>query len=264
MQDIQMFPPQALSNGIHLLGSYVPVPGFGVLPINAYLLTGAQPTLVDAGAAVLQADFMTALRSTIDVRGLRWLWLTHTDPDHIGALAPLLAEAPELRVVTTYLGMGKLNLQRPMDPSRVHLLNPGQTLNVGDRRLRCLRPPIFDAPETTCLFDEGSRTLFSADAFGAVLSQPAQSAESVAPEALREGSVAWTTVDSPWIHRVSDEALEAELKAVAALSPATVLSAHLPPATGITPQLLENLRLARGAVPFVGPDQAAMMAMMAA
>ena len=36
-----------------------------------------------------------ALRSMIDVADLRWIWLTHTDFDHIGLLHRLLAENPD-------------------------------------------------------------------------------------------------------------------------------------------------------------------------
>ena len=61
-----------------------------------------------------------------------------------------------------------------MPPERVHLLNPGQRLSVGDRDLLAVRPPTFDAPETTGVFDTRSRALFTADCFGALLAEPAE------------------------------------------------------------------------------------------
>ncbi len=74
----------------------------------------------------------------------------------------MLELAPNARIVTTYLGMGKLGIQGfPVE--RVYLLNPGQSLDVGDRTLQALTPPSYDAPETTALFDNKTRTLFSAD-----------------------------------------------------------------------------------------------------
>jgi hypothetical protein len=45
--------------------------------------------------------------------------------------------------------------------------------------------------------------------------------------------------------------------AVRRLDPSVILSAHLPPARGMTKALTDNLVAARTAPPYVGPDQAA-------
>ncbi len=47
------------------------------------------------------------------------------------------------------------------------------------------------------------------------------------------------------------------------MGPETILSSHLPPARGMTEQLLSSLAAAPTATPFVGPDQAALMEMLA-
>ena len=71
---------------IDVLTSSFPIPGFGSIPINAFVLHGSEPLLVDTGAVVERDEFMTALRSVIDPADLKWIWLTHPDFDHIGAL----------------------------------------------------------------------------------------------------------------------------------------------------------------------------------
>jgi flavorubredoxin len=40
---------------------------------------------------------------------VRWIWLTHPDRDHTGALFDLLEAAPQARLVTTFLGAGILS-----------------------------------------------------------------------------------------------------------------------------------------------------------
>jgi flavorubredoxin len=258
-----MFAPRQAAPGVDALPSYLPVPSFGLLPVNAYLIGGAQPVLVDTGLAALQDEFLRGLGSLIALEQLRWIWLTHTDPDHLGNLAAVLERAPRARVVTTFLGMGKLGLaQLPVD--RAYLLNPGEVLNVGDRQLLALRPPAFDAPETTGLFDLKTRVLFSADCFGALLDAPAETAAEVPPDRLRDGLVTWATVDVPWLHSVDAAAFGKALDTVRRLDAGVILSSHLPPAFGMTEGLLRHLAAARAAPPFEGPTQPELERLMAA
>jgi flavorubredoxin len=84
------------------LPTLFPVPGLGFVPVNAFVLRAAQPVLVDTGLIPEQEAFMAALRAVIEPRELRWLWLTHVDPDHVGSLQRLLDEAPALRVVGNF------------------------------------------------------------------------------------------------------------------------------------------------------------------
>ncbi len=253
------------SADIDVLTSSFPVPGFGLIPINAFVLHAAEPVLVDTGAVVESEDFMTALRSVIDPSDLRWIWLTHTDFDHIGSLHRLLAENPRIRVITTYLGVGIMGLSAPLPMDRVHLLNPGQAISVGDRTLTAVKPPVFDNPITTGLYDDRSGALFSADCFGALLADVPQSAEHLSDEELHQGQVFWATVDSPWLHKVDRGLFAKELDKLRAIDPTVVLSSHLPAARGASlPRMLVSLESVPAAPSFVGPDQAALEQMLGA
>ena len=99
----------------------------------------------------------------------RGRWLTHTDFDHIGNLNQLLAENPQLRVITTFLGVGIMSLSAPLPMDRVYLLNPGQKITVGDRTITGIKPPAFYNPSTTGFYDGKSGVFFSAGCFGALL-----------------------------------------------------------------------------------------------
>lgn len=239
--------------------SYAPLPGLGVLPVNSWLIRARQPVLVDTGIAMLQDDFLRALESQIDPAELRWIWITHADADHVGNLRAVLALAPNARVATNYLGVGKLGLQGfPVE--RTWMLNPGQSLDVGDRQLTAFRPPVFDAPETMGFFDGHSRFAFSSDSFGAVLARPYESAAQIPAEALRDGMVLWAGIDAPWLPNVHAQGWAGMQAPLRGFAPRMLLGSHLPPATGMDEPLYCNLAAARQATPFVGPDQAALMA----
>lgn len=245
-----------------VLPATLPVAGAGQLPVNAVLLQGDQPLLLDTGLAALRGDFLAALESLIDPRALRWIWITHADADHVGNLAAVLERAPSARVVTNFLGLGKLGLAG-LPTDRFLLLNPGQTLDLGDRRLVAMRPPVYDAPETMAAFEPAKRTLYSADCFGALLAGEVERADDLDDEELRAGLLGWSRVDAPWLGDVDRRRFEAGLDAVRALGVEHLVSCHLPPATGMTDRILRHLQDAPDHGEFVGPDQAAFEALMA-
>lgn len=135
--------------------------------MNTFVLHAAEPVVVDTGLSLPDRGFMDALGSAVGADDVRWIWLTHRDRDHTGALFELLAAAPGARVVTTFLGAGIMSAERPLPMDRVHLLDPGQSLDVGGRTPAGFRPPLSDDPATVGFFDTATRTCSSSDCFGA-------------------------------------------------------------------------------------------------
>src|SRR6476660_7241956 len=155
---------------VTVLNDIAEIPGLGFLPVNAFVLHAEQPVVIDTGLSTDDKDFVSWLSSAIDPADVRWIWLTHPDRDHTGGLYDLLDAAPHAKVVTTFIGVVILSTARPLPLDRVHLLNPGQSLDVGDRQLSGLRPPLFDNPATVGVYDSKSGVCFSSDCFGAPLS----------------------------------------------------------------------------------------------
>jgi glyoxylase-like metal-dependent hydrolase (beta-lactamase superfamily II) len=249
---------------IDVISSSATIANLGSLAINAFVLHGSEPLLVDTGVVVEADAFMEALRSVVDPATLRWIWLSHPDPDHIGALQRLLAENDQVRVITTFFTTGILGLSgAPLPMERVHLLNPGQRISVGDRTLTAIKPPVYDNPVTTGFYDARSRTLFSADCFGALLDHVPRDASELSAEELHVGQTTWVTIDSSWIHKVDRGTFLDDLQRLRSMEPALVLSGHLPPAPGtMFDRLLDTLADAPDADPFIAPDHAALQAML--
>ncbi|HVK20595.1 MAG TPA: MBL fold metallo-hydrolase [Actinokineospora sp.] len=256
-----------IGRDITVLSDPKEVPGIGFLPINAFVLHAAEPVVVDTGLSLPGRGFMDSLGEVVDPADVRWIWLTHPDRDHTGSLFDLLAAAPQARVITTFLGVGILSTATPLPMDRVYLLNPGQSIDVGDRRLHAFRPPLFDSPATVGFFDDRSRACFSSDCFGAPLPSMdlagGDSAAAVAPTDLRGAQLLWASVDSPWVHEVDRSRYADTIAPLRAMEPSVVLSSHLPPATGQNTTLFDMLTAAPAADPFVGPDQRALDAVLA-
>lgn len=254
----------SVAPGIDRITTALDVGGFGRLAVNAYVFHGAEPVLVEAGTIVDRDDFMQALRTVIDPAELRWLWLSHTDPDHIGSIPQLLKEAPHLRVITTFFGMGILNLCAPLPPDRVNFVNPGERIHLADRTLTALRPPAYDNPVTTGFVDDLTGALYSADCFGALLPDLPDRADELDAETLRAGQVRWSTIDAPWLHDIDVDRFAGVLDRVRRIDPTMVLSGHLPPASGrMLDFCLGSLAAVPHAAPFEAPDQRMLETMLA-
>ena len=241
------------------LSDTIEIPGLGYLPVNSYLLHAAEPMLIDTGLPASRTEFLDALWSAVDPTDLRWVYLTHPDRDHTGSLAAVLDAAPQARLVTTFTGFGITSIDIPITPDRVYLLNPGQSLDVGDRALTAFRPPVFDSPATTCVYDASTGTCFSSDCFGAPMGTASEVGAAdiaeLSADTLLAGQRLWVTVDSPWVAGVDRAQFAASLTPLRAMDPELVLSTHLPPARRAMPRLLDMLAGAPDAEPSSAPTR---------
>jgi glyoxylase-like metal-dependent hydrolase (beta-lactamase superfamily II) len=251
---------------VTVLNDYGEIPGLGFLPVNAFVLHAKQPVVIDTGLSTADKDFVSALAEVLDPDDVRWLWITHPDRDHTGGLWNLLEAAPAARLVTTFIGLGIMSCEWAIPLDRVFLLNAGQVLDVGDRRLRAFRPPLFDNPATTGFLDDRSGALFSSDCFGAPMpsAELATSADVRAVgDGVRDLQLLWASVDSPWIHQVDPARFRATVDPIRAMTASAVFSTHLPPVPQPDDRLFDTVLLAPQTSPFVGPDQAALEALLA-
>ncbi|HEX6684047.1 MAG TPA: MBL fold metallo-hydrolase [Candidatus Limnocylindrales bacterium] len=258
----------ALEGGVSVLNDHVPVPGIGFLPVNAFVLRAREPVVVDTGLSLpgKPEEYMRRLAEVIDPADVRWIWLTHPDRDHTGALFRLLEAAPKARVVGMFATFGILSAEFEVPMDRVYLLNPGQSLDVGDRTLTAFRPPLYDSPATIGFYDDRTGVCFSSDCFGS----PVASAElagsgnvaEVASDDLLAGQLLWAGIDSPWVHQVDRAKYESTIEPLRVMDPSMILSTHLPPAVGRTGEFVDMLAAAPRTEPFVGPDQRALEEML--
>ncbi len=247
--------PYQATPDVHVLPTNVPIPGVGVLPINAYVLMAEEPVLVDTGLGVDGDQFLDALTSIVDPRAIRWVWLTHDDADHTGSLQRVLELAPNARLVTHGFNALRMSTWWPVPFDRVHAMRVGDRLPVGDRTLQAVAPPLFDNPMSIGLLDEATGSLFSVDSFGALLPEATEDAAEVPHEALAGGMRAWAASDSPWAHLLDRQRFAEVLNGVRRLEPTRIFSSHLPAASGTSlERFLEVLESVPDADPAIAPN----------
>jgi flavorubredoxin len=235
------------------------VPGQGLLLCNAFLIRGKEPTLIDTCATAEREPFLQALRNLIDPAELRWIILTHEENDHAGNLQPLLELAPRATVVGQFQAIGKLTHEWPVPLERAFLANPGQSHTIADRTLRLVRPPLFDSPGTSAVFDTHTGLLFSADCFGAFIPEPVRRASELPPSLFNAGLAKFNRANHPWIHGVDRGWLGRTLEVVRALAPAAIASSHGPLVQAEVPAVLDLVATLPNLDPWVPPDQARLV-----
>lgn len=247
--------PYQGSPDVHVFPANLPLPGVGVLPVNAYLLMAEEPVLIDTGVGLDGEDFIAAVSSVVDPQELKWVWLTHDDADHTGSIQRIMELAPNATLVTHAFSALRMATWWPVPMERVHAIRVGDQIHVGDRTLTAVAPPLYDSPLSTGVLDTSTGALFSVDAFGAILPEPAQNVSDVPPEALAGGMLGWATFDSPWAHVADRESFGQVLDNVRRLQPRHIFSSHLPSADGTSlEEFLTVLERVPDAERFVPPD----------
>lgn len=249
--------PYEVARDTFALPTFLPIPGVGFLPINAFVILSEEPVLVDTGIGMEEEDFMKALRSVVDPAELKWIWLTHDDLDHTGSLRRIMELSPEAKLATHAFSALRIATSWQVPLRQVRALTLGESIGVGDRELTPVRPPLFDNPLSTGIHDKKSGALFSVDAFGALLSREEKDIAAFQEKELEQGMTLWETFDSPWIHMVDEKEYGKSLEQIRTMNPSVILSGHLPMARGKTDQLLKVLGGLPSAQPFIAPNQEA-------
>ncbi len=248
--------PYAVVGDIRVLPSSETAPGYGVLPVNAYLIGGDEPVLVDTGLPYEREQFLDTLWSLVDPGALRWVFLTHEDPDHAGNLLAVLDQAATARLVTNYVTVGKLREQWPSLPlDRVVVVNPGQPFPGTGRDLAVVRPPVYDAPGTIGLHDAVTGAVLTVDAFGTYLPDLVEDLGDLSESDALSGFEDFNRANHPWTQLVDQTRFDRTLGALRRLQPTLLLSSHGVPARGRTNALLDAMARLPQMDPYVPPDQ---------
>jgi flavorubredoxin len=192
------------------------------------VLRGAEPVVVDTGAPIHRDSVLQQVFSLVEPEDVRWIYLSHDDGDHTGALHELLAACPNATLVVNFFITERLALERALPLDRMVWLGPGDALDAGDRTLRLVVPPIFDGPTTRALFDERTRVLWSVDSFAALSPGAGYEHTDIPPDLYDETFSLLNSLISPWHQWLDANRYAAHVREVSRLEPAATASAHGP------------------------------------
>lgn len=225
--DVPATRPERIAPDTWLIPNLVPSGDGLFLAANSMVIRGREPVIVDTGAPVHRALWIEKAFSVVEPEDVRWIFLSHDDGDHTGALFDVLERCSQATLVTNFFSVERLALEKPALPlQRMRWLEPGDHLDIGDRVLQLFRPPIFDGPTTRGLFDPKSGAMWIVDSFACLTPGPLD-ADALSPEVLASMSGLNSAV-SPWHAWLDRDSYGRHVDAVERLGARTVASAHGP------------------------------------
>lgn len=242
----------------------VPVPGVGQMAVNAMVIRGEQPMLLDTLATIHRDIYLEEAFKIVEPEDVRWLFLSHEDRDHSGSIAQVLELCPNARLITSFLGLGKLSEEFAVPPERVYLMNDGDRLDIGDRIITALRPPLWDSSATAGLWDPSTEVYFAADCFGTVAADQPQYTDEMSDSDYEEGFYWMNRVNHIWFEHIKEEAIASAAERIKSLDSKLIVSGHGPVERKNTARMCDRIKRIAGMPPVHLPSQVEFEAMLSA
>lgn len=204
--------------------------------LNSMVIRAAEPIIVDTGMVTSRATWFEDVFSLVGPEEVRWIYVTHNDSDHSGNLVEALERCPNASLVTSRGESFRCWASFGIPFERMRMVDNGEALNVGDRTLRAVRPPVYDSPYTRGLFDPRTGVYYASDAFCApVPEDPVDWVDEIPAARWAESMAKFHYVSlCPWISLVDQTRYRAELEKLASLDIKVIAGAHTPAIRGAT------------------------------
>lgn len=135
---------------------------------NSYLILDEKVAVMDTVDSRKYGEWRENLRSALDSRTPDYLIVHHMEPDHVGDIVALMDDYPEMMIVASARAVQMMpQFFEGVDfTPRTIAVKEGDTLSLGAHTLHFMMAPMVHWPEVMVSYDELSKVVFSADAFG--------------------------------------------------------------------------------------------------
>lgn len=202
--------------------------GGALTSLNSMIIRGAEPIIVDTGDVTGRETWFEDVFSLVEPGEVRWIFLTHGDSDHSGNLVEALERCPNATMIITRGESFRLSPFFGIPLDRMRPIDEGEALDVGDRTLRPLRPPVYDSPYTRGLFDPRTNVYYASDAFCSPM--PAEPVDTVADMPARMWTEGMARFHHhalcPWIAMVDQAKFHDEVRKLSGLGIEVIVGSH--------------------------------------
>jgi flavorubredoxin len=197
--------------------------------LNSLVILGKEPMIVDTGTPANRTQWMEDVFSIVEPTDVRWIFLSHDDVDHTGNLDETMTACPNAKLVCNWAMVERHTncFDFPLD--RCQWVMDGESLDIGDRTLRALRPPVYDSPTTRGLFDPTTGVYWAVDTFATPLPDPTTPIADLDPDFWDQGLELFALgAVSPWLTMLDTDKYGRYVDRVQDLDITTIASCHSP------------------------------------
>jgi len=224
--------------------------------LNTMVIRAAEPVVVDTGMMENRERYLEDVFSLVEPEDIRWVFISHDDVDHTGNVNALMELAPNATLVIDWFMQERMGASLEVPVTRWRWVQDGDTLDVGDRTLHVVRPPVYDSGTTRGLFDPVTRVYWGSDAFATGMPGPVRTVEELELVPWLEGIHVLSRYISPWLELVDDGRFQRTVDRIEALQPEVLAGCHTPAVPrGYVQDALAATRTAPTAIVPPQPDQ---------
>jgi flavorubredoxin len=133
---------------------------------NSYVILDEKITVMDTVDARASQQWLSNLTAVLDGKKPDYLVISHLEPDHAGTIGELIAAYPDITLVGNAKTFSMLPNFFDLGATATLTVKEGDTLSLGQHTLQFLLTPMIHWPEVMMTYEQSSKILFSADAFG--------------------------------------------------------------------------------------------------
>jgi flavorubredoxin len=260
-------PPTQIARDTFLLHSVQPACGEPLFVyLNSLVIRGAEPMVVDAGTIANRDQWLEDVFSIVEPDDVRWIFLSHDDVDHTGNLDEIVTACPNAQLVCNWAMVERHTNCFNFPLSRCRWVMDGDSLDIGDRTLLAMRPPVYDSPTTRGLFDPTTGVYWAVDSFATPLPSPELGIAELEPEFWEFGLTLFALGGvSPWLSMVDEKKYGKYVDGVQNLPIKTVAACHSPVIEGqYIERAFARIRQLPAVAPPPMPDQSVLDQIVAA
>lgn len=134
---------------------------------NSYLIIDEKIAILDSVEIKFKDEWLNNIKKVIKDRNVDYLIVQHMEPDHSANIVSLIKEYPNVKIVSNEKSFMMMQnyFNNDFKENKI-IVNEGDTLSLGKHTLKFMMAPFVHWPEVMVTYDEYSKVLFSADAFG--------------------------------------------------------------------------------------------------
>jgi glyoxylase-like metal-dependent hydrolase (beta-lactamase superfamily II) len=169
--------PVRLAPETFLITNMAPTGPDQFLPVNSMLIRGNEPVIVDTGAPIHRQLWLDQVFNLVDPMDVRWVFLSHDDGDHTGALHDVLDLCPNATLVANFFITERLGLERPL---RCRMMREPPSTSGRRPPTQARAPPIFGNDQGVV---DGHTVMWAVGSFAAMAPGPVHHVEDASGDA---------------------------------------------------------------------------------